>query len=44
MHFLEENLLISIKASLKFAPKGTVKNIPADNDLNLVYAYMRHSP
>ena len=27
--FLNENILISIKISLKFAPKGPINNIPA---------------
>ena len=28
-HFLNENVRISIKISLKFVPKGPVNNIPA---------------
>ena len=29
MHFLNENVLISIKISLMFVPKGQINNIPA---------------
>ena len=29
MHFLNENILISIKISVKFVPNGPINNIPA---------------
>ena len=28
MHFMNENVYISIKISLKFVPKGPINNIP----------------
>ena len=52
--FLNENIWILIDISLKFIPKGRIKNIPAlvqimawrqlgDNDGKFTDAYMRHS-
>ena len=49
--FLNENVSITIKISLKFVPKGPINNIPAlvqimiiwTNDGQFTNAYMRHS-